>query len=94
MVPAFFVFLDALPLSPNGKLDRNALPKPDFRAGTSGRRSSSAHGSQAAVANVWQGVLKIDRVGIHDNFFDLGGHSLLVVQVQNRLKQCLAASSR
>jgi amino acid adenylation domain-containing protein len=87
MVPAFFVFLDALPLSPNGKLDRKALPKPDLRAGTSAIFEPPRTQVEREVANVWQGLLKVDQVGIHDNFFDLGGHSLLVVQMQSRLHQ-------
>jgi amino acid adenylation domain-containing protein len=87
MLPAFFVFLDALPLSPNGKLDRKALPKPDIRAGTSAVFEPPRTQVEREVANVWQGLLKVDQVGIHDNFFDLGGHSLLVVQMQSRLQQ-------
>jgi amino acid adenylation domain-containing protein len=88
MVPALIMLLDGLPLTPNGKVDRNALPKPDFRAGTSARFEPPRTQLQREVAAVWQELLKVDRVGIHDNFFDLGGHSLLVVQLQSRLRQC------
>jgi amino acid adenylation domain-containing protein len=88
MVPAFFVFLESLPLSPNGKLNRKALPKPDLRAGTSALFEPPRSQVEREVANLWQGLLKVDQVGIHDNFFDLGGHSLLVVQMQSRLQQC------
>jgi amino acid adenylation domain-containing protein len=88
MVPAAFVALGALPLSPNGKLDRNALPAPD-------RDRPEAHDSyvaprdavEEAVAKIWAEVLGVERVGAHDNFFDLGGHSLLATQVLSRLRQ-------
>jgi non-ribosomal peptide synthase protein (TIGR01720 family) len=87
MVPAAFVTLDRLPLSPNGKLDRRALPAPE---------ASSAVGyvpprteTEQALAGIWADVLGIDpgRVGIHDNFFELGGDSILSIQVVARARQ-------
>ena len=85
MVPSAFVLLPELPLTPNGKLDRRALPDPDMRDAP--EESYVAPGSELehALATIWQEVLGIDRVGLHDNFFDLGGHSLLLVQVRTRL---------
>src|SRR5262245_12217195 len=82
MIPSVFVVLDALPLSPNGKVDRKALPAPDQS------RPELEQGYQAPrtpmeerLAEIWREVLKLERIGIHDNFFDLGGHSLLATQV-------------
>jgi amino acid adenylation domain-containing protein len=87
MIPSAFVFLDTLPLTPNGKVDRKALPA----AGRS--RAELEPGYQAPctslekiLAEIWIQVLKVDRVGIHDNFFDLGGHSLLATQVISRVR--------
>jgi amino acid adenylation domain-containing protein len=79
MVPAAFVRLEALPLTPGGKLDRAALPAPGGDAVA--RREYQAPRGQAeeVLAGIWSGLLGVDRVGRHDNFFDLGGHSLLAV---------------
>jgi amino acid adenylation domain-containing protein len=90
MVPSIFMVLDAMPLTPNGKVDRNALPKPD-----SVRRELAANyvaprtPIEQQVADIWSQVLKLDRVGIHDNFFELGGYSLLAIQIVSRLRPVL-----
>jgi amino acid adenylation domain-containing protein len=90
MVPAVFVILDSLPVGPNGKLDRKALPAPE-----SSRRTSSAEyvaprsEIERAITEVWCGALQVDKLGVHDNFFDLGGHSLLMVKVHRRLVEVL-----
>ena len=87
MIPSWFVFLDALPLTPNGKIDRNALPPPD------GERPLLDQGFveprteiEELVAQVWREVLKLEKIGVYDNFFDLGGHSLLATRVVARLR--------
>ncbi|MGY2402561.1 amino acid adenylation domain-containing protein, partial [Pseudomonas sp. SDO5271_S396] len=84
MVPAQWVSLDAMPLSPNGKLDRKALPKPEAagRAYVAPRTER-----EQQVAAVWAQVLDVERVGVHDNFFELGGHSLLVLMLKERLNK-------
>ena len=90
MVPSAFVILDALPLTPNGKLDRRALPAPEQ---TRPELENSYIAPRTEVENVlaaiWAEVLKLDQVGIHDNFFDLGGHSLLAIQVVSRVRDAL-----
>ena len=87
MVPGVFVELAALPLSPNGKVDRAALPAPD------GARPALADGfvaprtaTEELLAGIWREVLGLDRVGVHDNFFELGGHSLLATLVVSRMR--------
>ena len=93
MVPSAFVPLDALPLTPNGKVDRKALPAPQRCAGdrAGGVRRAMTTTRSGAIAAVWREVLRVERVGVHDNFFDLGGHSLLVVQVHAALQREFAA---
>ncbi len=80
MIPAVFVSMDALPLTPNRKLDRRALPVPDQTAreeNYSGPRSEI----EETLARIWSEVLTVTQVGIHDNFFELGGHSLMAVRL-------------
>ncbi|HSF40807.1 MAG TPA: amino acid adenylation domain-containing protein, partial [Thermoanaerobaculia bacterium] len=90
MVPAAIVSLDAFPLTPNGKLDRRALPEPDAARRTPAEAFVPPRaGLESAVAEVWREVLGVPEVGAGDNFFDLGGHSLLLVEVQTRLKERL-----
>jgi amino acid adenylation domain-containing protein len=90
MIPSIFLAMDAFPLTPNGKVDRKALPAPDGqRMVLSSTYVAPGTESERAIAAVWQDVLKLDKVGLNDNFFDLGGHSLLVVQMQSRLRKLL-----
>ncbi|MBI2230714.1 MAG: amino acid adenylation domain-containing protein, partial [Deltaproteobacteria bacterium] len=90
MIPSAFVFLDALPLTPNGKIDRKSLPAPDRnRDGLEQGYAAPRSPTEEILAGIWAEVLKIEPVGIHDNFFDLGGHSLLATQVISRLRVTL-----
>ncbi|MBE0546008.1 MAG: amino acid adenylation domain-containing protein [Verrucomicrobia bacterium] len=90
MVPAAFVSLDKLPLTPNGKVDRKALPDPeDIRVSLDTAYVAPRTEMEKAIVTIWCALLRVERVGLHDNFFDLGGHSLLVVQVQARLRDSL-----
>ena len=88
MIPSAFVVLEALPLTHNGKVDREALPAPE---GVSFRPDAlfvAPRGPlEEEVASIWGAVLGLERVGAHDNFFDLGGHSLLATQVISRLRE-------
>ena len=88
MVPSAFVFLDALPLTSSGKVDRRALPPPDSsRPDLAAAYVAPQTDAERIIANIWQEVLRLEKVGMHDNFFDLGGHSLLMVQVHSKLRQ-------
>ncbi|HEX5752320.1 MAG TPA: amino acid adenylation domain-containing protein, partial [Archangium sp.] len=86
MVPAALVKLDKLPLNPNGKVDRKALPVPD-QAQTDQEYVAPRNETEERLAALWAEVLRVSRVGIHDNFFDLGGHSLLATQVVVRVRE-------
>jgi amino acid adenylation domain-containing protein len=90
MVPSAFVFLPALPLSPNGKVDARALPAPErVRPELEAAYAAPKSELERIIAAVWKEELKVDSVGVHDNFFDLGGHSLLLARVHARLKEAL-----
>ncbi|MDF2368246.1 MupA/Atu3671 family FMN-dependent luciferase-like monooxygenase [Sneathiella sp.] len=85
MTPSQVIVLDVMPQTPNGKIDRKALPKPQGQANAATEAAQSD--TEAAIAKIWCEALGLAEVGVTDNFFDLGGHSLLVVQVQRRLKE-------
>ncbi|MEE4103472.1 amino acid adenylation domain-containing protein [Pseudomonas viridiflava] len=87
MIPALFVHLDALPLSPNGKLDRHALPVPGADALLSRPYEAPEGEMENLLAELWSELLGVENVGRHDNFFELGGHSLLAVSLTARLRQ-------
>ncbi|HEU0076111.1 MAG TPA: amino acid adenylation domain-containing protein, partial [Longimicrobiaceae bacterium] len=89
MVPAAYVRLERLPLTPSGKLDRRALPAPEGDAYARRGYEAPAGETEAALAEIWSELLKVERVGRWDHFFDLGGHSLLAVQVISRVRQVL-----
>ncbi len=87
MIPSAFCFLDTLPLTPNGKIDRKALPDPEqLTPRSTAEYQAPENDFERQIAAVWQDVLKLESVGANDNFFDLGGHSLLVVQVHRQLR--------
>ncbi|RNB59090.1 amino acid adenylation domain-containing protein [Brevibacillus gelatini] len=88
MIPAGFVWLDAIPLTVNGKVDRRALPVPDWGQLTAQREYIAPRTpTEEIVANIWSQVLSVERVGSYDDFFELGGHSLLATQTVSRLKE-------
>lgn len=87
MMPSAFVLLKSLPLTANGKVDRRSLPVPDcLRPELAAAYVAPQTEIESAIATIWQEMLHLDRVGIHDNFFDLGGHSLLIVQLYSKLQ--------
>lgn len=87
MVPSVFVFLEKWPLTPNGKLDRKALPKPDPGSYLAHQYVGPRNDAEASLAAIWAEVLRVGRVGIHDNFFSLGGDSILSIQMASRVRQ-------
>ncbi|MEK6278967.1 MAG: amino acid adenylation domain-containing protein [Acidobacteriota bacterium] len=89
MIPAALVLMQELPLTPNGKVDRRALPDPDMHGTPEETYVAPQTELEQSLATIWQEVLGLERVGLSDNFFDLGGHSLLLVQVQSKLREHL-----
>ena len=87
MVPAAYVRLDALPLTPNGKVDRRALPAPEGDAFPARVYEAPYGKTEAAVAAIWADLLGVERVGRHDDFFHLGGNSLLATRLVFRIKR-------
>jgi amino acid adenylation domain-containing protein/non-ribosomal peptide synthase protein (TIGR01720 family) len=90
MVPASFVILDALPLTPSGKIDRQALPspaRPETPEAAVGHFAAPSTAEERALARIWSEVLGLERIGVHDNFFELGGDSILSIQITARANQ-------
>jgi amino acid adenylation domain-containing protein len=88
MVPTVYVPLDQLPLTPNGKVDRKALPAPDSqRPDLEADFAAPRTAAESAIAAIWSDVLGIDTIGVHDNFFDLGGQSIKAVRVASRVSE-------
>ena len=88
MVPNTIVILEALPLTPNGKVDRHAMPAPSQNS-NSDRFVAPRNNLELQLTQIWSKILKVDKVGVQDNFFDLGGHSLLATYLMARIKQQL-----
>ncbi len=86
MVPSVFVFLEALPLTSNGKVDRRALPTSDIHSSFQDKYVAPRTPTEEMLALIWAQVLKVEPIGIHDNFFSLGGHSLLATQLVSRIR--------
>jgi acyl carrier protein len=88
MVPSSFIVLEEIPLTPNGKVDRKQLPKPKVSTReTSTTIALPRNRLEEQLVQIWSEILGVDRVGVRDNFFDLGGHSLLLIRVHARLRQ-------
>ena len=85
MVPLSFMLLDSIPLTPNGKVDRTALPAISNERQLDETYVAPRGDLERRIARIWGELLEVDRIGVHDNFFDLGGHSLLLTQVFSRL---------
>jgi amino acid adenylation domain-containing protein len=87
MIPAAFVMIEAMPTTPNGKLDRKALPAPGLGVARKTRDSVPPETpTQIALARIWESLLKVQNVGIHESFFDLGGHSILAVRLMAQIR--------
>jgi amino acid adenylation domain-containing protein len=90
MIPSLFIALSEMPLTPNGKVDRKALPDPDGSPARSERAYTAPRTTtETILADIWREVLDLPQVGVHDNFFELGGHSLMVTKVLARLRDAV-----
>ena len=89
MVPSAIVMLDELPITPNGKVDKRALPAPAPEDYASNAYVAPRNAIEETLVNIWREVLGVEQIGVYDDFFELGGHSLLVTKVATRLKQQL-----
>jgi hypothetical protein len=89
LVPTAWTFMDAFPISPNGKVDRRALPAPPAPGGSGARFVAPRTAVEEVLAAIWSDVLAAPVVGVEDNFFELGGHSLLATQVASRVRDAL-----
>jgi amino acid adenylation domain-containing protein len=90
MSPSVFIRLDSFPLTPSGKVDRKALPQPETASPSPATLYQAPRTEvEAAITAIWKEMLRVEKVGINENFFDLGGHSLLLIQVQARIEQYL-----
>ncbi|MBZ9636378.1 non-ribosomal peptide synthase/polyketide synthase [Clostridium sp. FP1] len=85
MIPSYFVQLDKMPLTPNGKIDRKALPKPDGSIVTGAEYEAARNEIEEKLVEIWKNVLSAERVGINDNFFELGGHSLKATTLVSKI---------
>ncbi|MCP4350754.1 MAG: amino acid adenylation domain-containing protein [Desulfobacterales bacterium] len=97
MIPAYFMILDALPLTINGKIDKKALPSPDSsgsRSGISTDYVQPRNPLEEKLAEIWESVLEREKIGINDNFFDLGGHSIKATKLASRIHKQLKAEIR
>ncbi|MET8010138.1 non-ribosomal peptide synthase/polyketide synthase [Streptomyces sp. NPDC005266] len=95
MVPASVLLLERMPLNPNGKLDRGRLPDPDWAAAATAGYVAPRTATERTLAKVWAGILRVERVGVEDNFFTLGGDSILSIQVVSQARQAgLSVTSR
>jgi surfactin family lipopeptide synthetase C len=88
MLPSVFVMLEKLPLTPNGKIDYRALPQPEgHHVGLRNEYVAPRTDVEQLLRNIWHEVVGIEKIGIHDNFFDLGGHSILLLKVQRKIRE-------
>ena len=87
MVPSFFVHLDQIPLTPHGKIDRRALPEPESIFAEETEYQAPRTTTEELLSELWASVLRVSRVGLNDNFFALGGHSLVAIQLVSRIRE-------
>ena len=90
MIPSSFIFLNSFPMTPNGKIDRKALPMPEnIRPQLSTQYTAPSNKTEDSITRIWQEVLHLERIGVNDNFFDMGGHSLLLAQVRSKISNAI-----
>jgi hypothetical protein len=86
MLPSQYVVLDSFPLTPNGKVDRNALPKPKREFAEKARAVSPRDDLEASLVHIWENVLGVRPIGINEDFFELGGHSLMAAHMLSEVR--------
>ena len=86
MMPASFTWMEKMPLNAADKIDRRRLPKPDFSADMAARYVAPRNAQETKLANIWQDVLGLEKVGISDNFFEIGGHSLTATRQRSLIQ--------
>ncbi|MEJ7558099.1 MAG: amino acid adenylation domain-containing protein [Pedobacter sp.] len=87
MIPGFWVLVETFPLTPNGKIDRKALPDPELKDIILTEYTAPRTAEESLIVNIWKELLGVERIGVHDNFFELGGHSLLAMRVISSLRE-------
>jgi amino acid adenylation domain-containing protein/non-ribosomal peptide synthase protein (TIGR01720 family) len=87
MIPGLWVSIETFPLTPNGKIDRKALPDPDLKDIILNEYTAPRTPEETVILNIWKELLGMERIGVHDNFFELGGHSLLAMRVISSLRE-------
>jgi len=93
MTPAHFVFLNSIPLTTNGKVDRKALPAPTYGGVSAEKGFAAPHTeTEKAIADIWSKLMKLERIGIHDDFFDFGGHSLMAMKMVSQIEERFGVS--
>ena len=85
MIPSYFIQIDKLPLTPNGKIDAKALPQPDGNINTGVEYTAPDSETEEKLVKIWQEILEINQIGTNDNFFDIGGNSLLIMKVISKI---------
>ncbi|UCH96901.1 MAG: non-ribosomal peptide synthetase, partial [Candidatus Aminicenantes bacterium] len=88
MIPSYFMQLEKIPLTPNGKVDRKSLPGPDKSLKAASEYAAPTNETEKQLVKIWQELLKVKKIGIKDNFFELGGHSLLAMNMVLRIQAC------
>ncbi|NOU89221.1 amino acid adenylation domain-containing protein [Paenibacillus sp. LMG 31460] len=89
MVPSYFIRMEAMPLTPNGKLDKKSLPKPDESTLARAAYVTPRNATEERLTAIWQEILGLKQVGVHDNFFEIGGHSLKAIQLVTRIYESM-----
>lgn len=87
MIPSYFIKIDRIPLTANGKIDKKAFPEPDPKAAASSRYTAPENETEERLAEIWQKVLGVERVGTSDNFFEIGGNSILLIQMHTQIEK-------
>ncbi|WP_139487910.1 AMP-binding protein [Brevibacillus dissolubilis] len=89
MIPSYFVPIDHIPLTPNGKVDRNALPEPQEDASVTSSYQEATTQLEKMLTGIWEELLQVQNIGVHDDFFELGGHSLIAIKMQVEIEKVL-----